>query len=61
MSSGSWDPFGFAEVGFFVGETHDHGHKKYDLHSIGLQDKENFFLDELINIINDLWYEIDNN
>ena len=35
--------------------------KKYDLHSIGLQDKENFFLDELINIINDLWYEIDNN
>tara|TARA_B100000676_G_C18075715_1_gene847477 strand:+ start:679 stop:1410 length:732 start_codon:yes stop_codon:yes gene_type:complete len=37
------------------------GHKKYDLHSIGLQDKENFFLDELINIINDLWYEIDNN
>ena len=37
------------------------GHKKYDLHSIELQDKENFFLDELINIINDLWYEIDNN
>ena len=37
------------------------GHKKYDLHSIGLQDKENFFLDALINIINDLWYEIDNN
>ena len=31
------------------------------LYSIGLQDKENFFLDELINIINDLWYEIDNN
>ena len=37
------------------------GHKKYDLHSIGLKDGENFFLDELINIINDLWYEIDNN
>jgi len=37
------------------------GHKKYDLHSIGLQDKENLFLDQLINIINDLWYEIDNN
>ena len=37
------------------------GYKEYDLHSIGLQSGENFFLDELINIINDLWYEIDNN
>ena len=38
-----------------------YGHPKYDLYSIGLEDKDDFFFDELVNIINDLWHMIDNN
>ena len=37
-----------------------YGHPKYDLHCIGLIDKDDFFLNELINIINDLWHMINN-
>ena len=38
-----------------------YGHPKYDLYSIGLEDKDDFFFNELVNIINDLWHMIDNN
>ena len=37
-----------------------YGHSKYDLHCIGLIDKDDFFFNELINIINDLWHMINN-
>ena len=38
-----------------------YGHSKYDLYCIGFKDKDDFFFNELINIINDLWTVIDNN
>jgi len=38
-----------------------YGHSNYDLHYIGFGDKDDFFFNELIKIINDLWVIIDNN
>tara|TARA_B100000927_G_scaffold65149_1_gene51351 strand:+ start:660 stop:1391 length:732 start_codon:yes stop_codon:yes gene_type:complete len=38
-----------------------YGHSNYDFYCIGFKDKDDFFFNELISIINDLWVIIDNN